>query len=89
MIRMFARHPVSDFPAWKKVYDGFDAERRGMGVTGDAVYQAAENPKDVTVSHDFETLEAAKAFAGSSRLKEVMENAGVAGEPTIWFTSKA
>lgn len=89
MIRMFARHPVSDFSAWKKVYDGFDAERRGMGVTGDAVYQAAEDPKDITVSHDFETLEAAKAFAGSPRLKEVMENAGVAGEPTIWFTSKA
>lgn len=87
MIRMFARHPVADFTAWKKVYDDFDAERSGMGVRGDAVFQAADDPGDVTVWHDFEDLESARAFAGSERLKEVMAGAGVAGEPTIWFTT--
>jgi len=89
MIRMFVRHPVADFSTWKRAYDDFDQERTGMGVKGDAVFQAAENPNDITAWHDFESLESARAFVGSERLKEVMAAAGVAGEPTIWFTTSA
>lgn len=86
MIRMFVRHPVSDFAEWKRAYDDFDAERKGMGVVGDAVHQSADDPTEVTVWHDFETLQSARDFVESERLREVMANAGVAGEPTIWFT---
>jgi quinol monooxygenase YgiN len=89
MIRMFARHPVSNYAAWKQTYDAFDAERQKLGVRGDAVFQAAGNPNDVTVWHDFEDLAAAQAFASSERLKEVMTKAGVTGEPTVWFTRQA
>jgi hypothetical protein len=38
MVRLFVRHPVADYAAWRRVYDDFDEERRGMGVTGHAVY---------------------------------------------------
>ena len=89
MIRMFVRHPVADFSAWRQAYDDFDAERKGMGVVGDAVFRSADNPNDVTVWHDFQTLQSAQDFVGSERLREVMANAGVAGEPTIWFTNPA
>jgi hypothetical protein len=89
MIRMFVRHPVSDFARWKQAYDDFDAERKSMGVIGHAVYQAADDSNDVTVWHDFSTLQAARDFAGSARLREVMSGAGVAGEPQIWFTNPA
>lgn len=88
MIRMFVRHPVADYAVWKEGYDAFDEERRGMGVKGHAVFQALDDPNDVTVWHDFDTLDSAEAFLGSSRLREVMEAAGVAGEPTIWFTAE-
>jgi quinol monooxygenase YgiN len=60
-----------------------------MGVTGHGVYQTDGNPNDVTVYHDFESMDAAKAFAGSERLREVMQQAGVQGEPIVWFTTKA
>ncbi len=89
MIRMFVRHPVTDFATWKHAYDAFDTERKGMGVIGDAVFQAADNPNDVTAWHDFQTLDAAQGFVSSARLREVMTDAGVAGEPAIWFTSQA
>jgi quinol monooxygenase YgiN len=59
-----------------------------MGVTNHGVYQAADNPDDVTVYHEFDSMDAAKAFAGSPRLKEVMNTAGVVGAPDIWFTNK-
>jgi len=87
MIRMFVRHNVSDYTTWRRHYNDFDAERRTMGVQGHAVYQAADNRNDVTVTHDFDTLQAAQAFASSARLREVMAGAGVLGAPTVWFTS--
>lgn len=89
MIRMFVRHPVRDFTAWKRHYDGFDEERTEKGVRAEAVFQAAEDPNDVTVWHDFDTLDEAHEFASWGRLGEVMEEAGVSGEPTIWFTREA
>ena len=89
MIRLFVRHPVADFAQWKQAYDDFDEERSGMGVTGHAVFQAVDDANDVTLWHDFESMESARAFMESARLKEVMEGAGVAGEPKIWFTRSA
>lgn len=88
MATLFVRHNVSDFGQWKRAYDEFDAERNSLGVTGDGVYQADGNPNDVTVYHEFSTMEAAKGFASSPRLKEVMQAAGVQGEPTIWFANR-
>jgi hypothetical protein len=89
MIRMFIRHPLEDYARWRRGYDDFDQERKGMGVSGDAVYQSVDDPNDVTVWHDFDTLEAAQEFASSSRLREVMADAGVASEPQVWFTTEA
>ena len=88
MATLFVRHDVTDFGNWRQAYDDFDAERAAMGVTGHGVYQADGNPNDVTVYHHFDSMEAAKTFAGSDRLKEVMRGAGVVGEPAIWFTNR-
>jgi hypothetical protein len=88
-VRMYVRHEVNDYATWRKGYDAFNAERKGMGVTGAAVYQSIDNPNDVTVTHDFRNADTAKAFASSARLKEVMEKAGVKGAPQIWFTTRA
>jgi quinol monooxygenase YgiN len=87
MVRLFIRHDVADYDTWRVGYDAFDETRRGMGVTGDAVYQAVGNPNDVTVTHDFESEDAAKAVLSSPELKGAMENAGVVGEPQMWITS--
>lgn len=86
MIRMFVRHSVKDYGAWRRIYDDFDQQRREMGVVGQSVFQAADNDNDVTVWHDFESPQAAHEFAESPRLQETMESAGVAGAPTVWFT---
>lgn len=86
MTRMFARHTVEDFTQWKRVYDDFDDTRREMGVEDDAVFQSTDDPSDVTIWHDFEDPESARSFAESDELRGAMKEAGVAGEPTIWFT---
>jgi hypothetical protein len=52
-----------------------------LGVTAHAVFQSIDDAHDVTVWHDFSTVESAKSFASSARLKEVMGKAGVKGVP--------
>ena len=89
MTTLFVRHTVSDYAAWRKTYDGFAPIQKAKGVTAQAVYQAADNPNDVTVTHKFASLDAAKAFTGSDELKKAMQGAGVVGAPTIWFTNRA
>jgi quinol monooxygenase YgiN len=89
MAVLFVRHKVKDFGSWKAAYDEFDAERKTMGVTGHGVFQAEDNPNEVTIYHEFADVDAAKSFVGSARLKEVMESAGVEGAPEMWFTNKA
>jgi hypothetical protein len=88
MATLFVRHKVADYGTWRKHYDDFDAERQGMGVTSHGVYQLDGDPNDVTIYHEFSTMAAAKEFAESPRLKEVMTAAGVQGAPDIWFTER-
>jgi quinol monooxygenase YgiN len=88
-VRMFVRHDVTDYAAWRKAYDGFDATRRKLGVTAQAVYRSVDDPNNVTATHDFKTVESAKSFAASAELKAAMEKAGVKGAPQIWFASGA
>jgi len=88
MTTMFIRHTVANYKAWRKVYDDFAPAQKTKGVTAEAVYLAADNPNDITVTHDFATIEAAHAFVNSEELKSAMQNAGVVGMPTIWFTNK-
>lgn len=89
MVRMYVRHSVENYDVWRKAYDAFDAERRSMGVTGDGVFQALDDPNDITLFHDFATPEQANAFVSSDRLKETMKGAGVTGNPDIWFVTEA
>jgi len=85
MVTLFVRHQVKEFGPWKTAYDAFDEERKTMGVTNHGVYQSDDNPNEVTLYHKFKSIDAAKAFVDSPRLKEVMEGAGVASAPDIWF----
>ena len=77
MTTLFVRHAVSDYKAWRKVYDTFSAIQKANGVTAEAVYQAIDNPNDVTVTHDFDDAATAKAFFSSEDLKGAMTAAGV------------
>ena len=89
MVRMFARINVADYEAWRRVYDQFYGDRFAMGVLGAAAFQLVDDPNDVTIWHDFETAEVARDFVSSDALRDVMQRAGVQGEPEFWFTTES
>lgn len=86
MIRFFVRHPVADYEVWRGVFDAYYETRRQAGVIGEAVFQSVDDPHDVTLTLDFETLEAAKAFPENPEMKAALEKGGAVGAPTTWMT---
>ena len=89
MVRLFIHHHVSDYAAWREVYDSFGDAQREHGVRAEAVYRGIDDPNDVTVTHDFDDAEAAKAFFALQELKEAMQRSGVEGEPAFWLAAEA
>jgi hypothetical protein len=89
MTTLFVRHTVSDYAAWRKVYDAFAPTQKAHGVTAEAVYRAADNPNDVTVTHEFATVDSARSFIARPELKAAMESARLVGPPTIWIADRA
>jgi antibiotic biosynthesis monooxygenase len=88
MVRLYIRHRVADYDAWRSAYDDFAGRQQAGGVRAEAVYQSIDDPNDVTVWHDFDDAEAARAFVGSAELRDGMRSAGVQGEPQMWFTQE-
>jgi ABC-type sugar transport system substrate-binding protein len=87
--RLFVHHEVADYGVWRKTFDAFAPTQKKLGVIGTSVYQSADNANDVTVIHDFKSVEKAKAFAASPDLKAAMGKAGVKGAPQVWITTKS
>ena len=71
------RHRVTDFDAWKTVYDGFAPTQAEHGVHAHQVLRSIENPNEVIVTHTFDSPEAAREFFATPELKEAMSQAGV------------
>jgi|GEM_PF-508378 len=87
-VRLFVRHEVADYAAWRKVYNSVAPLQKKMGVFFKDVYVSAENPNDITVIHDFHTLEEAKAFMTSPEVRAIMSKGGVKPPAQVWITSK-
>ena len=86
MATMFVKHKVDDYGNWKRTYDEFAPVRKESGVTGASVHRDADDANTIIVTHQFDNVDAAIAFANSEDLKLAMKNAGVAGPPEIWFS---
>jgi heme-degrading monooxygenase HmoA len=73
MAYVLIEHRVGDFEIFKKVYLD-DAERRErLGCTGGQVFRVADDPNNVIVMLEWETVEGARDFAGSLELEQAME----------------
>ena len=71
------RHQVSDFEAWKQVYDGFAPVQTEHGVRAHQVLRSIDNPNDVIVTHTFDSSEAARGFFAMPELRDAMSDGGV------------
>ncbi len=89
MVRLFLRHRVKDYAVWRPHYDAAEELRRTTGVRRSGVYRTIGKPNEVTVWHDFGSVQEANDFVGRPELRDAMASAGVMEAPTIWITEEA
>jgi quinol monooxygenase YgiN len=89
MATILVQHKVKDFAEWKKVFDSAIEMRKSAGELSAQVFRDAEDPNNLTVINQWDSLENAQKFVQSPDLQAAMEKAGVAGPPTITFLNEA
>jgi hypothetical protein len=84
---LLVRHKVADFAKWKPAYDAHLGARQKAGLKEAHLLRNTENPNEVVLLFEAKDIQKAKEFAGSSDLREVMQNAGVIDKPDIYTLS--
>ena len=85
MVHIIIRHKVADYSRWKDAFDAHLSTRKAAGETDYRVLQSVDDPREVTLFLDWDSLERARRFAGSEDLKQAMQKAGVVDKPDIYF----
>lgn len=76
---LLERHRVRDYARWREVFDADAGNREAAGCRGARVFRDAEDPEEVVVLFEWDSLERARRRIESARLKEEFEEAGVRG----------
>jgi len=86
---LLVRHTVTDYAAWRAVYDEVDDLRVSHGCTAQQVLQLPGDPNDVLAIHEFPTVDQARSFTDDPALKEAMGRGGVSSAPRIEIFERA
>ena len=85
MPTIFLQHRVTDYEAWRPVYDK-DVERRSAaGLSEIGVFRKAGDENLVLLVWSAENVEDFQAMLTSEELKGKMQEAGVISEPEVWI----
>ena len=88
MPTIFVRHRLTDYEAWRPIYDD-DVERRdAAGVREVGVYTDPNDPNVVLIVFDADNTDGFIEMMGSEDLRAKMEGAGVVGAPEVWIGEK-
>jgi quinol monooxygenase YgiN len=85
MIHVLIRHKVADFNRWKESFDSHLNTRKQAGELGFHLFQGVDDPREVTVLVDWDSIEHARRFMTSEDLRSRMQQAGVVGAPDIQY----
>jgi len=88
MTELMVRHKVKDYAGWKTAFDNFASVRKSGGEKSFRILHPTEDPNDLILLFEWDSVEKAKTFFASQELKTTMEKAGVAEKPTIQFVDE-
>jgi hypothetical protein len=88
MYRVFIKCTIRDYEEFRDYFDSGDEERKTWGIRGSIIHRTVGTPNEVTVVHDFDTVEDAKAFTRRDRLRDAMAIAGATHAPLMWVTER-
>jgi len=89
MVHVLVRHKVADYNRWKESFDAYLTARKRAGETGFHLFHNADDPRDIFLLLDWQTLDEARRFMNSNELRERMQQAGVVGAPEVQYLEDA
>jgi hypothetical protein len=75
---LLERHKVQDYDKWKAVFEEDTDNRAASGSRGAQIFRNADDPMELVVLFEWESLEMARERVGSEALSQKFEEAGVA-----------
>jgi heme-degrading monooxygenase HmoA len=88
MAYIFVKHKVADYNAWKSTFDAFIETRRAGGEKSFQILHPENEPNNLLLMFEWNSLENARNFMTSEELKNAMKQAGVVEEPQIQFLNE-
>ncbi len=88
MVYLFIRHKVKDYPAWKATFDGFIETRRASGEKSWQIFHPDDDPNNLLLLFEWDSLANARTFMTNPELKEAMGAAGVIEAPEVYFLER-
>ena len=85
MVHVLIRHKVSDFKRWKESFDSHLNTRMHAGELAFRLFQGVDDPRDLTLLLDWDSVEHARRFMSSDELRNRMQQAGVVGTPDVQY----
>ena len=85
MAHLFIRHQVKDYTAWKVTFDGLIEIRRAGGEKAYQIFHPYDDPNNLVLFFEWDSLVNARAFMSNPKLQETMGEAGVSESPEAYF----
>ena len=83
---LLVRHKVEDYERWKPVFDhDHGATREQWGSKGGWILRNADDPDELVILLEWDSVENARRFAEADELQDAMRRAGVADQPDVYF----
>ena len=86
MPALFLKHKVKSYDSWRPAYDRHLVARAEAGLREIGVFRDSKDPDELLIAWTTDDLQKAKEFIKSPGLQSKMKEAGVIGEPKVWFT---
>ncbi len=89
MAHLFIRHKVSDYGKWRSAFDEAIKMRKDAGELSSRVFRMADDPNNLLLFQEWNSVDNAAKFVQSTELKEAMQQAGVLEPPDVYFLNEA
>jgi hypothetical protein len=89
MPHLLVRHKVADFPEWKRVFDSHASAQRQAGLSVKHLFRNTENPNEVFILFEAQTLEGARGFVTAPDVPEAQHSSGVLDTPDIYYLEQS
>ena len=89
MAHALFQHKVSAYGKWRSAFDDAIKMRRDAGEVSSRVFRIADDPNNIVVFQEWESLDKIRKFSQSPELQEAMQQAGVLEQPDVYFPNEA